>query len=328
VLYILDVLEQASHPILPESLMRLLDHPIPEVRQDVLIRIERLALAGAPVDTEALRHAVQQRLESESIPAVAGKALRALAALSENEILDELAAYRDHPAIQMRTGALIGMLRSGGLEGILEAGDSLLELAYSANPEQRLLAANILAEIGESSFYRPVLRLLRDPDSKVRRAALAAAGKIKNNHLWPFVIQSLAAPDLLAAARLALLAGGESGLPFIALALQADYLPQRARTHLAGICGKIAASTEAPAPEARQRTTALLLEHIEEPEPEVRLAVLRALSACGYAARQDCSPGSAGTERCAASGLAHGGSGRPARSPPLSPDTLHTKQPV
>ncbi|MBN2145893.1 MAG: HEAT repeat domain-containing protein [Anaerolineales bacterium] len=277
VLYILDILEQANHPILQESLIRLLNHPVPEVRQDVLTRIEHLALSGSREDIEKLQGVIHTHLQSETSPAVKGMALRALAALSENELLDELATYFDHPDVEVRSGALIGMLRSGGLEGALEAGDTLLELAYSSEPAHRIQAAKILGEIGVSNFYRPILRLLRDPDYKVRQAALAASGKLKNSRLWPFVIQSLDATNQLAAARLALLEGGPSVLPFIEFALQAGYLSKRARIHLAEICGKIGAI-----PEARQKATTLLLNYLEEPEPDVRLAVLRSLSACGY----------------------------------------------
>ena len=169
VLYFLDMLERSEHESLETFLKKLLRHPAPEVRQDVLRRIERLGI------TSALKR-VSTRLRLEGVPQVQGAALRTLAALGETEVFEQVLPYLEDPEPPVRLGAMVGLLRSGGIEGVLAAGESLIEMTHSPEPARRQFAAQVLGEVGITSFYRPLSKLLQDDDPQVRRAALTSAG--------------------------------------------------------------------------------------------------------------------------------------------------------
>ncbi len=267
VIYYLDVLERTGHGSLEAFLKKLLRHRAPEVRRDVLRRIERLGV------TSALKR-VSTRLRLETSPQVRGAALRTLAALGETEVFEQVLPYLEDPDPQVRMGAMVGLLRSGGIEGVLAAGESLLELTGAPEPARRQFAAQVLGEVGISSFYRPLLKLLRDEDPRVRRAALASAGKLKNPKLWPLVIENLLAYQTRAAAVSALVAGGEAVVPYLEAAFAENGQSREALVRIAQICGRIRG----------ERAMALLRAHLDFPDADVRYQVLASLSLCGYRA--------------------------------------------
>ncbi|MEW5956261.1 MAG: HEAT repeat domain-containing protein [Chloroflexota bacterium] len=267
VVYSLDLLEAAAPETLPANLPALLDHPEREVRLDTLRRIERLGLAAAaPI--------IQARLKAEGSRAVQGASVRALASLGDADAFEAIYPYLDQPDLYLRQGALVGLLRSGELEGILAAGEKLNELVKSPRPAERELAAQALGEAGIPSFYRPLLRLLRDETPPVRRAALAAAGKVKQPKLWPAIIESLAPPQTRGAAATALAAGGEAVLPELASAFQQQGQNREVLIRLTRLAGRIGGP----------KALALLKAQLNLPEAEVRYEILLALSRGGYQA--------------------------------------------
>jgi AAA family ATP:ADP antiporter len=155
VIYSLNMLEAMEHESLAACLQDLLTHPAPEVRQDVLERIGRLDLTSALA-------AVSQRVALEPSPAVRGTAVRTLAALGETEVFEEMSAYLEDPDPQVRRGAMVGLLCSGGIEGVLAAGHKLLQMVASPEPAVRAFAAQVLGEVGVRSFYQPLVPLLSD----------------------------------------------------------------------------------------------------------------------------------------------------------------------
>jgi len=268
VIYYLDVLERSEHESPETFLKKLLRHPAPEVRQDVLRRIERLGM------TSVLKR-VSTSLRLEASPQVRGTALRTLAALGETEVLEQVLPYLEDPEPQVKMGAMVGLLRSGGIEGVLAAGESLLELARSPEPTKRQFAARVLGEVGISSFYRPLSKLLQDSDPQVRRVALASAGKLKNSKLWPLVIENLLTYQARAAAVSALVAGGEAVASYLEAAFVDDGQSYETLVRIAQICGRIRG----------ERAMALLQDNIDFPDADVRYQVLASLSPCGYRAQ-------------------------------------------
>ncbi|MBK8434610.1 MAG: HEAT repeat domain-containing protein [Chloroflexi bacterium] len=96
------------------------------------------------------------------------------------------------------------------MEGVLLAGERILQLAQSAEPAPRQLAAHIMGEIGLRQFYRPLVPLLRDENHDVRREALLAAPKVGHDRLWAGVLANLDQVGLRVAAMNALVQGGEA----------------------------------------------------------------------------------------------------------------------
>lgn len=270
VLYCLSMLDQIRHRSIEASLIGLLDHPTTSVRIDVLQRLEHRR--GAQ-----LSDAVAKRIELEPDAQVRGAALRTLCALGEEEAMSRVYHYLDDDNPLVRKGAIVGLLRSGGIEGVLAAGDHLTTLVKSQDPADRRLAAQVLGEVGIQSFYQPLLKLIRDDDLEVRRTALATAGILKNPRLWPLVVQNLSVLEVRRAATAALLAGGEAVLNELESAFTAPSCPPEQRSRLVTVGGRIGG----------HRATAWLLTHINEPHQTVRHKVLEALTACGFQATPD-----------------------------------------
>jgi AAA family ATP:ADP antiporter len=153
IIYALDLLERKeSEPIEP-LLIDLLDHPSPEVRENVLSRVQRLEVALA-------FPAVKELVETDNVPRVRAASLRTFCGLGEAEVVEDVAAFLDHPNAEIKLGAMEGLLHSGGIDGVLLAGQYLIDFENAKDPEERIFAARVLGEVRISSFYRPLIQLL------------------------------------------------------------------------------------------------------------------------------------------------------------------------
>jgi len=267
VIYALELLEKLEHPSLPAILMPLLDHPNVNVRQDALRRLEGMRATSAIA-------AVRQHLSTEPTPQARATAVRTLCALGEAVVVDEVMPYLNHAEPQMCIGAMVGLLRYGGIEGVLVAGERLLSMVHATDPMLREMAAQVLGDVGLPSFYHPLIPLLQDRDPRVCRAALLAAGKVNNARLWPLVLPSLSAPTVSRAAIMAFVAGGEAVIPALADAFVAPEQPRETRLAIAQICGRVRG----------EQAIALLCTALDVPDGAVRSRVLASLSMSGYRA--------------------------------------------
>jgi HEAT repeat protein len=73
-----------------------------------------------------------------------------------------------------------GMIRYGGLDGVLVAAEALKQLIAHPEPVMRAHASKVLGAIGVRNFYQPVLELMNDADPSVRRQAVHAAGQLRS----------------------------------------------------------------------------------------------------------------------------------------------------
>jgi HEAT repeat protein len=267
VMYALELLQKLEHPSLTAMLVPLLEHPNVNVRQDVLRRLEEMRVTSAIA-------AVRQHLSTEISPHARAIAVRTLCALGEVEVVEEVIPYLNHAEPQMRIGAMVGLLRYGGIEGVLVAGERLLSMVHASDSTLREMAARVLGEVGLQSFYQPLVPLLQDSDPRVCRAALLAAGKVNNARLWPYVLPYLSASTVSRAAIMALVVGGEAVIPVLAAAFVAPKQPRETRLSIAQICGRIRG----------EQAIALLRTALDVPDGAVRSRVLAALSMCGYRA--------------------------------------------
>lgn len=269
VAYCLGVLEDLAHPSLETALVALLGHSDPAVRRDAALRVERLGLRAA-------LGAIRLASVAEDDPAARGAALRALAAIGEPEDIERVMLSLDAPEAEARRGGLVALLRHGGIEGVLAAGERLVGLARSPDPGAREEAARVIGEVGQASFYRPLLALLEDPVPAVRRAALWAAGQLRNPRLLPLLLAGLELPAHRSAAMAALVASGPVVLPELEHAFHAaDEVRRRAgQRRLARLIGQIGGS----------RACEFLWLCAEHDDPEVRMSLLSSLTAAGFEA--------------------------------------------
>jgi ATP/ADP translocase len=265
VIYALEVLEEAEAEDLDLYLQELLAHPHSEVKLDVLRRIERLNLIDLVPN-------IQRHYADEKDDKVRGTMLQVMAALSPEQVEDEVNRAIESGSPVEHKGALAGLLQSGDLEGILLAGNILRDWMSDPDPAARILAAEVLGEAGIPTLYRPLIQLLNDREAGVQRAALQATGRVRNPKLWPVVVDFLDAPRGREAAMNALSSGGQGALPAIETAMNDDSQSPELMARLAHICGRIGG----------QNVIALLLNCLDYPDLRVRYRVLRALNRCGF----------------------------------------------
>ncbi len=267
----LDMLSEAEHGSLEAHLVRLLDHPEARIRAEALTRLEQQGiLTSLP--------AVEARLHVEAAPEVKGAAVRALCALKESDAVEEVTAYLDDLEPEIRLGAMVGLLRYGGISGVLAAGERLTALKQAANPADRLFVAHVIGEVQARNFYEPLPPLLADETIEVRKAALVAAGRINHPRLLPAVIDNLAHRRLRSPAMAALVGGGQAILPIAARALagETDY-DEEDVIRLVRACGYIKG----------EQVIALLKQHLNHPDDDVQFQVLAALDLCGFRAKAE-----------------------------------------
>jgi AAA family ATP:ADP antiporter len=213
----------------------LLSHPAAPVRQEVMRHIEALGAGGfdpAQVSAQA---------ERETEPDLRAAAVRTLAAIDPTHAtgrLEPLLGDADEP---VRREAFVGLLRHGGIEGILRAGEPLLAALHSSDPERRRFAAQVLESARVSGLANELALLLDDPDPAVRRAALRAVGEGGADVLWPQAVQRLGDPNIQVrqAAADAVVRGGDAVLGPLAELLASTTAGRGARHRAARVLGTI-----------------------------------------------------------------------------------------
>jgi len=276
VIFALHLLERAEYARIQEALVERLGHASVEVRRYVL---ERLAARASPSALDPFR----RRVELEQEPFALAALLRGLGRLGGAAEAALLERFLQHPAPAVRRAVLAGLLAMGESSARPAALRRLSELAASAQPDERALAAQALGE-SYAPAAEPVLRgLLHDGEPAVRRAALLAAHAC-GPELASIVIDNLGQPAFAGAAGVALVAGGEAAVP----ALVERFIAGGRRpllVQLARVLGQIGG----------ERATSFLRAQLDYPDEAVRTEVVAALLRCRFQA--------AGTERGAVAAL-------------------------
>lgn len=264
----LETLATAEHPSLDTHLLQLATHPDASIRTEALAWMERRTVRTA-------RPLISQAVKTETDPAAKGAVVRALCAVDEADAMEQVTPYLSDPEPDVCLGAMVGLLRYGGVAGVLAAGERLTALAASPHPEERCFVARVIGEVASPGFYQPLLALLLDDDQSVRQTALAAAGQVRHPRLLPLIAANLAQPATRSAAIAALIAYSEAVLPLVEteMARQADSNHQNV-IRLLRVCAQVGG----------ERTINLLKPYICHADDEVRSQVLAVLSACGYQA--------------------------------------------
>lgn len=265
VLYALDVLCKDRKHLQWEMLAELLQHPLPEVRKEVYNKIEMLRL-------RELQPYVRDRIDNETRPELRKLAVHSYCALGEASVVDEIIPFLDHEDRQVQLGALVGLICFGGINGIIVAGQRLMEYVNSQDAEMRKFSAQAIGEVGIRNFYHPLLMLLRDDQVEVEREALKAAGKIKHPHLYQPMLKAVSSPNVFEVAMNALVKSGDEVVDLIEPELDN---PDNGGTHLRRliyVCGKVGGD----------KAVNVLKAKLYFPNIEVRNQVLQSCSTAGF----------------------------------------------
>jgi HEAT repeat protein/ATP/ADP translocase len=255
----LDMLSGVNHLTLDAHLLRLAEQAPQEIRVEALRRIaERQLSVAQPI--------VHSLLDNES-ESVRSAALYAFCALEGESSVERLTPYLTDPSASIQEAALVGLLRFGGISGVVAAAKQMMVLQAANTVADKSLVARVIAAVESDHFYQPLIPLLQDNDATVRQAALRAATRVPNPRLIPLLVDNLANSATRSAATEALIATGENILPVLATALDgsASFAPA-VRHHLVRIGGHLTG----------KNVWELFLQHLDHPEPELRGAILRA----------------------------------------------------
>jgi|GEM_PF-1460660 len=230
VLFSLSLLERNRVANLGELVAGLLHHANPEIQVECLALIERTRCVEAELVGDFLDELSSKARENPSnLPSderVRGRAARTLCALLESDAVDRVAALlRRSEPWDVRREVLVGLIRYGGIDGVLTAGNQLTLLVDSEEAQDRAHAAEVLGETQISNFYRPLIRLLADSDRSVKLAALEAARKLGTPRLVPYLLELIADSAASAAAVSALAQLGEESTPGLAELLASEATP-------------------------------------------------------------------------------------------------------
>lgn len=264
VIYSLDLLEEMNHPRLKSELINLLGHASSSVRLSVLEKIERLK-------PEAARAELPNQIKKEEVPQTRSAAVQAFSALTMEDV-NSILPYLNSDNSADTFGALVGLLKYGGEQGIVISRERLERLADNKFSKSRFLAAQALRRFGSSGFEDVLERLIEDEDGFVRREALLAAGKTQSVNLLPKILDAIKDRHTRAASAKALETSGEMALPFIEKGLADETFPKAARVKLARVCGNIRG----------EAVIQILRGYISVHENDLRTAALSALSECAF----------------------------------------------
>ena len=265
ILYTLQYLEQVDYIDVDGLLGGLLDHPLAEIRIQALRIMEKHpGPEFAPL--------VKLKLEEVETGEVLGAALRTLCAVGQDDFREQAVRGLKHPHRAVRKGAIIGLVRYGGIDGVLEAGPHLKRLATSPDPRARIQLAEIVREVDNLGFFRLLVPLLLDDDHEVRRAAMLTCEAIRSPGCIPALVTNLSLPNLRPAAFRALLSYGPVAVPEIQRHLRTPGYITRPGIRLLGrIGGKEAIS--------------VLMRSFRWADADLREDIYAALTTCGFHAR-------------------------------------------
>lgn len=147
---------------------------------------------------------------------VRAKSIELLCVLLQEEAISPLLDYLEDNSAEVRSATIVGLIRFGGLDGILHAATHLKNMLESPDANLRKMGAFIIGSLETRSFYQPLRRLIKDPALEVRLSAIEAAGKLCNVKLIPDLLEALTHRDTSQKAGHALARYGQDVLPHLA----------------------------------------------------------------------------------------------------------------
>lgn len=256
-LALLPHLEKLSLDIQVEPL---LEHPSSEVR---------VAALSYYAHRQTMRFANSVfRCFEDPDPAVRAAAIDAFCAIGRDKAVKSVRGFLQDADPRIRSAAVTGMIRFGGLDGVLVAAEALKALIDNRDDVMRLHAAKVLGAIGVKNFYQPVLQLMSDADPRVRRAAIAAAGQLKSVEFVIPLIYRTQNHETAREATEALTNFGASIVPTLAKVLSNHLEDPNIRRAVARVLGRVGT------PEAVD----VITRHLDEPDEELRGRLYKALA--------------------------------------------------
>mgnify|MGYP006267778971 CR=1 FL=1 len=256
VLHALELVRDLSVDAL-DDLIRLLEHPDPEVRTRSLQLLE-------PRRSLESRNAVKACLDAPeaSVRAAAIQTLLAIDPERAPVALDALSS----PEREVRAAAVIGLARYGDFRGQTQAGQALETMLASSEVADRLAGIRIIRAVQWQDFAKTLQRLLNDSSRRVRRAAIQAAGELESLDLLVPLVYKLSDEDVAASSVGALFKLGAEATPVLIKVLLQPQEDLRIRRRVPRVLAQW----------GDDRAYQAVLETLRSKDPELRSACARA----------------------------------------------------
>ncbi len=238
----------------------LLNHPSPEVR------VASLEYYGRR-QTMRFANSVFLRFE-DSDPGVRAAAVDAFCAIGRDKAVRSVKNFLADSDPRIRSAAITGMIRFGGLDGVLMAAEALKALISHEDAVMREHAAKVLGAVGVKNFYQPVLGLMNDSDPRVRRAAIGAAGVLRSPEFVIPLIYRTQSIETMREAVDALTAFGPSIIATLTKVLSNRLEDASIRRAVVRVLGRL----------GTPESVVAITEHLDEPDEELRARLYRSLA--------------------------------------------------
>ena len=260
----LDYLESIEYEKYGDVLLPLTTHNDRDIRLYVLQEIdERRYLPALPY--------LKKRIEIENDPEVLSHLIRVAGSLGAEGVTIGR-EYLTHENGEIIFGAIVGLLRSGHMGGIIRAGSVFIQKLESQNAKDRAEAALILGEAEIQGFYQPIEELLKDKSLEVRKSALVAASRLGNPLLIPGILENIKVPQLQDTVINTLIPFGESALQNIKEVFIKHKDQEEILTHIIRSIGFMRS----------EEACEFLTEHLEFPDEDIRHEIVLALESSAY----------------------------------------------
>jgi len=214
-----------------ESLVALLECPFASVR------IESMRVLAASGNRKFSRFILNRFDDHDD--EVSAQAIRLFCSLERERAVTLIAGRMQSPVAQVKAAAIAGLIRYGGLEGMMSSVGALKTMLDASNPQERETGARVLGFIKIESFYQPLLKLINDPEIRVQRAAIEAAGELKAEELIPSLIYKLLSPETRMPAASALASFGQAAIRSLREVLDLHHIDMKLGREIAVVLGML-----------------------------------------------------------------------------------------
>lgn len=150
--------------------------------------------------------------------------------------------------------------------------DTLSELSYSSDPQNRLLAANLLSYSGRYGTFKLLFELLQDDNPTIRKAVIITSGRIGRAELWPYLINNLFKAPFASTAASAIKMIGAPILSELAKSFDKTSTPKHVKLKIISIYSSVHGD----------KALGFLKSNIQYPDEDIRHRTFIALSKMGY----------------------------------------------
>jgi hypothetical protein len=262
----LEVLRESEHPSYQSHVLDMARSKNQSIRVLAIEHIEKSRLEAA---LPLLEEELDQPGASSAIQAAS---LEAYCSILEAGAVDKVSAALSSADPDVQTSALAGLLRYGGISGILAAGERLFFLQRSDEPRERMLLANVIQKVDEPSLYQLALPLLQDKEMEVRKKGLLAARHVRHRRVVDALIEALSDRRVRSRAIASLSGMGDALLPALKRALEEKIYPSADVISILRVIGHA----------DREAVVSLLRRHLDYPDANIRTQVLLSLGAVHF----------------------------------------------